>query len=62
MIDDFAKHIKVYSEQDNNERYKNKKIYGKLETKKIYAQAIIDYISGMTDRYAIEIFNELLRY
>lgn len=62
LIDDFAKHIKVYSELDNNERYKNKKIYGKLETKKIYAQAIIDYISGMTDRYAIEIFNELLRY
>lgn len=62
LIDDFAKHIKVYSELDNNERYKNKKIYGKLETKKIYAQTIIDYISGMTDRYAIEIFNELLRY
>ena len=40
----------------------NKKIYGKLETREIYAQAIIDYISGMTDRYAIEIFNELLRY
>lgn len=62
LIDDFAKHIRVYSELENNERYKNKKIYGKLEDKKIYAQAIIDYISGMTDRYAIEIFNELLRY
>lgn len=62
LIDDFAKHIKVYSELENNERYKNKKIYGKLEDKKIYAQAIIDYISGMTDRYAIEIFNELLRH
>ena len=44
------------------EKYKNRKIYGLLETKKIYAQAIIDYISGMTDRYAIEIFNELIRY
>ena len=33
-----------------------------IETKEIYAQAIIDYISGMTDRYAVEIFNELLKY
>ena len=41
---------------------KNKKIYGNIETKEIYAQAIIDYISGMTDRYAEEIFNELLKY
>ena len=43
-------------------KWQNRKIYGLLETKKIYAQAIIDYISGMTDRYAIEIFNELIRY
>ena len=40
----------------------NHKIYGKLETKEIYAQAIIDYISGMTDRFAIALFNELLQY
>lgn len=43
-------------------RYKNEKIYGTLDTKQIYAQAIIDFISGMTDRYAIEIYNELLKY
>ena len=40
----------------------NKKIYSKLETRELYIQAIIDYISGMTDRYAIEMFNELLEY
>ncbi len=50
------------SEEELKEEYKNRKIYGLLETEKIYAQAIIDYISGMTDRYAIEIFNELIRY
>ena len=49
-------------DDDNNVRYQNKKIYGKLETDIIYKQAIIDYISGMTDRYAIEIFNELIRF
>ncbi len=63
LADDFLKHIKVYSNiQNDNEKYKNKKIYGNIETKEIYAQAIIDYISGMTDRYAVEIFNELLKY
>lgn len=40
----------------------NKKIYEKLEDEKIYIQAILDFISGMTDRFAIKIFNELLNY
>lgn len=63
LAGDFYKRIKVYSNiQGDNEKYKNKKIYGNIETKEIYAQAIIDYISGMTDRYAVEIFNELLKY
>ncbi len=40
----------------------NHKIYNQLETQEIYIQAIIDYISGMTDRFAIVLFNELLQY
>ena len=40
----------------------NRKIYNNLETESIYYQAIIDYLAGMTDRYAIKIFNELLVY
>ncbi len=43
-------------------RCENSKIYKQLETYEIYAQAIIDYISGMTDRFAIVLFNELLQY
>ena len=62
LIHDFCKYLKTYFSLEKDVRYKNKKIYGKLETREIYAQAIIDYISGMTERYAIEIFNELLRY
>ena len=68
LISDFLKYLGQYSALEMNakfgtfEKYKNKKIYGKLETEIIYVQAIIDYISGMTDRYAISIFNELLRY
>jgi len=40
----------------------NKKIYGKLEDQRIYAKAIIDFLSGMTDRFAITVYNELLEY
>lgn len=70
LIKDFLHHINQYStlvptkpELANQlEKYKNIKVYGNLETEQIYAQAIIDYISGMTDRYAIAVFNELIRY
>ncbi|MBR3955562.1 MAG: HD domain-containing protein [Clostridia bacterium] len=40
----------------------NEKIYGTLDDEKTYTQAIIDYISGMTDTYAIKCFNELITY
>ncbi len=40
----------------------NEKIYAKLDNEEIYAQAIIDYISGMTDRFAVKCFNELITY
>ena len=41
---------------------KNKKIYGRLETETRYVEAILDYMSGMTDRFAIKVFGELLKY
>lgn len=70
LIKDFLQHIDQYSTLDPNNpqiakkvlRCKNNKIYGNLETEEIYAQAIVDFISGMTDRYAVTVFNELLRY
>ena len=43
-------------------RSENHKIYGCLDSKTIYYQAIIDYISGMTDSFAISLFNEMLSY
>lgn len=48
--------------KDLSLRCDNKKIYKKLEKKDIYIQAILDYIAGMTDRFAIKIFNEFLIY
>lgn len=70
LIKDFLQHIDQYSTLDPNNpqiakkvlRCKNNKIYGNLETEEIYAQAIVDFISGMTDRYAVTVFNELLHY
>ena len=38
----------------------NLKIYGKLETEKIYTEAVIDFIAGMTDNYAESAFRELI--
>ncbi|MBO7150120.1 MAG: HD domain-containing protein [Clostridia bacterium] len=49
-------------EQTIIERYRNEKIYGNLPDQKTYYRAIIDYLSGMTDAYAIRLFNELLSY
>ena len=43
-------------------RYENRKIYGMMDDKQKYAEAILDFISGMTDRYAVAIHNELLKY
>lgn len=40
----------------------NDKIYGMLETPDIYVRSIIDFISGMTDPFAISIFEELISY
>lgn len=36
--------------------------YGALETKEIYARAVLDYIAGMTDRFAVKCFDELITY
>ena len=75
-IDELAKMAHIYPELAGSfggwlmrycsfarrKEYGNRKIYGTLETDKIYARAILDYISGMTDGYAIKIFNELISY
>lgn len=42
-------------------KYENIKIYD-LILEKDYIQAVVDYISGMTDNFAIKIFNEILRF
>ncbi|MBI4646271.1 MAG: HD domain-containing protein [Bacteroidia bacterium] len=53
----FSEWLEKYSFQ-RDERFKNKRIYDISDVKQ-YKRAIIDYISGMTDRYAIKIFKEI---
>ena len=43
-----------------SDKCKNKKIYGSLTEKKQYIRAVIDFIAGMTDVYAMKAFNEML--
>ncbi len=41
---------------------RNEKPYGRLDSRTLYAQAALDFISGMTDRYAVKLYNEMLTY
>ena len=54
-----------YSDFDLKEKefrkYNNKTVY-KLENKNIYTKAVIDFISGMTDNFALGVFEELTRF
>lgn len=54
-----------YIPEDKREIYnkcENIKIYGRLENRDVYIQAVIDYISGMTDNYAIKVFKEFITF
>lgn len=44
------------------DNWENEKIYEKLQSEHLFYMAILDYISGMTDSFAIKVFNELLTY
>ena len=57
-LDQFALHLNGDPE-DN--RFKNRKLYD-LKKSKDYYQAIIDFISGMTDTFAIKIFDEITSF
>ncbi len=61
-----VKYVELDAVPDNRKEkakaYENEKIFSRLETKEIYIQAIIDFIAGMTDGYAIKLFNELITF
>ena len=45
----------------NQDLFKNKILYN-IENKKDYSRAIVEYISGMTDKFAIDIYNEIIGF
>jgi dGTP triphosphohydrolase len=47
------------SAEDFDKRFKNDKIYGKLENRDVYIQAVLDYISGMTDVFALDLYRKI---
>lgn len=69
FVRDFTEWLVQYSNLDFSksewakniaDRCMNRKIYGDLSDEKLYIQAIIDFIAGMTDIYAVHAFEELL--
>ena len=63
MITTFINWLIKYSNIDTKQRmvrkYKNKMIYN-MENEMDYKQAIIDFISSMTDKFAISVYEELI--
>lgn len=62
---DFSDWLIKYSNIDEKShrlrKYRNQIIYN-IEDIMDYKQAIIDYISGMSDNYAIKVYNELIEF
>lgn len=64
-INGFVHWLKKYSRMKGLERldiYENKIIYDFIEDDKAIIKSIIDYLSGMSDEYIIQIFNELISF
>lgn len=65
LNDTFPNWLIKYTDIDHIEKEKfkcrNKTIY-KIASKKEYIKSVLDYISGMTDSYALRIFNELISF
>lgn len=61
FIDWLYKYTAQGRKEMKNTKYQNEVLYN-LENKKEYVQAIVDYISGMSDNFAIRIFNEITTF
>ncbi|MBP3800618.1 MAG: HD domain-containing protein [Clostridia bacterium] len=61
LIKDFYDWYMAYYDGKRNSKYKNKVIFEKENEKEFY-QAIIYYIAGMTDNYAIKMYENIVRF
>lgn len=61
IIKNFEEWLKMYWNYERYEIYKNKIIFN-IDDEKEFEQAIIYYISGMTDNYAIDMYNKIISF
>lgn len=62
VIDTFIKWISCYWNIETDRTHLKNKILYDMNNIKDYQTAIITYISGMTDSYAIETYNDIVKY
>ena len=62
VIDTFIKWISCYWNIETDRTHLKNKILYEMNNIKDYQTAIITYISGMTDSYAIETYNDIVKY
>ncbi|MBR6504531.1 MAG: HD domain-containing protein [Clostridia bacterium] len=63
LIKNFKEWLEKYSDlRDGKENLENKIVYKIKNNEKEYYKAIIDYISGMTDNFAIDAYNEIIKF
>lgn len=62
VIDTFIKWISCYWNIETDRSHLKNKILYNMNDIKDYQKAIITYISGMTDSYAIETYNDIVKY
>ena len=65
LIKNFEEWLVKYSNYNigarQNLKLKNKIIYD-IQNEKLYKKSVIDFISGMSDNFAIQIFNEIISF
>ncbi len=61
LLNNFYSWIIKYWNIENRDGLKNR-VFFDINNEKDYIQAIIYYISGMTDKYALETYNELIHF
>ena len=62
LVNEFTNWLNNYSNINlHREKLKNRVIYN-INEEKDYLKAIIHFISGMTDNYAIKIYNEIISF
>lgn len=61
LMGNFSEWLSMYWNLERKNNLKNDVVFN-IENEKEYYKAIIYYISGMTDNFAIEMYNEIIRF